>query len=266
MLDKYSNVITRPKHDIGHCNICDSYEKLTEDHVPPKGSTRITQVKVLSLSKALDVGAEEAKGRYSQNGVKFKSLCGTCNNKYLGLKYDPSLNYLSNEIIKYIESNLALPRILHIKVKPNLIARAVLGHMLAIDIGRGEKLQVCKDIARYFLNPTYNVPKNIKLYYWVYPFKKQILMRDAIYMSTLGSQGVHFMLIKYFPLAFMATLDSPEVRGLNNLVPYLSSKPEDEKEIPVTLYERPPAGFPENPTDNGLVFFGDSSIGAIPKT
>ena len=113
-------------NDIGHCNICDSYEKLTEDHVPPKGSTRITQVKMLSLSKALDVGAEEAKGRYSQNGVKFKSLCGTCNNKYLGLKYDPSLNYLSNEIIKYIESNLALPRILHIKVKPNLIARAVL--------------------------------------------------------------------------------------------------------------------------------------------
>lgn len=161
MLDKFNNVITRPKNDIGYCNICDSYEKLTDDHIPPKGSTKITQVKMLSIHDALGVTEEEAKGRRSQNGVKFRTLCKKCNNEWLGLKYDPHLNYFSSELIKYADTRIALPSTIKIHTKPNLIARAVIGHMLAVGVERSNKSKVVSHLARYFLNPAFSLPKNV---------------------------------------------------------------------------------------------------------
>ena len=48
LLNKYGYVDTRgPK--IGHCNICDCYGRLTEDHVPPKGTLKVPQVDLLHI-------------------------------------------------------------------------------------------------------------------------------------------------------------------------------------------------------------------------
>jgi hypothetical protein len=261
MLDKYGNIITRSSTGFGECNICDDYGKLTEDHVPPKGSTKVKKVKMLSIHDALGVDRNEVKGRYSQNGVKFQTLCHNCNNKILGLNYDPHLNFFSSEVIQYLSSGLQLPHIINITSKPNLIARSVIGHMLAVDTGRSNKSKVISNLARYFLNPSYQLPKGIDIYYWVYPHKQQVLVRDAALVCPL----VSFMLMKYFPLAFMLTIDAPKPKHLYSLNPLLSSNPDQERNIPVSLSIIPPARFPEAPDTNGAVLYGQAAMMALPK-
>lgn len=58
----------------GECNICRSHGTLTEDHIPPKGAIRITQMEMLHLIQVLSAPSSSSKGRLSQDGVKFRTL------------------------------------------------------------------------------------------------------------------------------------------------------------------------------------------------
>ena len=226
MIDKFGNVITRGPKEGGNCNICGVYGKLTEDHVPPKGSTKVTQVKMLSIHKVLDIYPEDAKGRYSQNGVKFRTLCASCNNHILGKKLDPYLNDKKKKIIGYVTTNIVIPEIINIKAKPNLITRAVLGHMLAIGINQKVTSDLEQGIANYVLGVDSSIPDGIEMYYWVYPYRKQILIRNSA-IGRLGEVKEHgvinFWCIKYFPLAFMVTLETRYKYKLDSLNPFLSN-------------------------------------------
>ena len=55
-----------PTHGI--CNICGATGKLTEDHTPPKGSIKITQVELFPILNHLNNINEKPieKGRYLQ--------------------------------------------------------------------------------------------------------------------------------------------------------------------------------------------------------
>jgi hypothetical protein len=77
---------------VGRCNICGTSGPLTEDHTPPKGCYPPTAVELHSVVTRLNRDADGAgKPRLSQNGVKFRTLCGRCNNGLLGSDYDPPL-------------------------------------------------------------------------------------------------------------------------------------------------------------------------------
>jgi hypothetical protein len=75
----------------GICNICGMHGKLTEDHTPPKGSIKIGQVELQHIVNYLSNEKPASKGRLLQNGVKYRTLCSSCNNTYLGAKYDPAV-------------------------------------------------------------------------------------------------------------------------------------------------------------------------------
>ena len=66
-------VITRGAK-VGPCNICGVDGPLTEDHIPPKGASRLTQVLMLSILDLLHVERPKKSGRFSQNGVKYRTL------------------------------------------------------------------------------------------------------------------------------------------------------------------------------------------------
>ncbi|UKP01513.1 hypothetical protein [Nostoc sp. UHCC 0870] len=63
----------------GKCNICGKDGKLTDDHVPPKGSLNPSKVKIMTLVGSIDKLHEKSIDskitRTSQNGLKFLSLC-----------------------------------------------------------------------------------------------------------------------------------------------------------------------------------------------
>src|SRR4051812_3967694 len=94
----------------GYCNICCLPSKLTWDHVPPQGSTTLRRAETNSLIDIfrktsdgqrakyhLQEGKElpKTRGRITQNGVKFKTLCSVCNNKLLGARYDREIKHIS---------------------------------------------------------------------------------------------------------------------------------------------------------------------------
>src|SRR5713226_5715297 len=63
---------------VGYCNICGRHRPLTADHVPPKGSGGLSDAELKTLSRYLLLDAHRPK--IYQNGVKFPTLCGDCNN------------------------------------------------------------------------------------------------------------------------------------------------------------------------------------------
>jgi hypothetical protein len=114
--------------------ICGAYGSLTKDHVPPKGCGNIKDV-VLKTFTPQTFTKERTPVSYSQKGSHFRTICGKCNNDLLGAKYDPELIKLYKEVVGIAESaqnnRLILPRYHTHFIKPQKIARAVVGHLLA---------------------------------------------------------------------------------------------------------------------------------------
>lgn len=137
---------------IGICNICGDQGPLTEDHTPPKGSARITQVEMHHIAALLCADKQRSRGRVSQNGVKFRTLCGRCNNSLLGTNYDPAFNDFSQRVSSYLKTALALPTIMHVRAKPHKIARSLIGHLCALGVDRYQKGPKTEDLREYLLD------------------------------------------------------------------------------------------------------------------
>ena len=114
---------------VGRCNICGTDGPLTEDHTPPKGCVRPTTVELHHIHARLQ--PERVKGRISQNGVKFRTLCGRCNSHFLGAEYDPTLIKFAQDVALVLRQDILLPTTVAIRTKPQRLMRSVIGHVWA---------------------------------------------------------------------------------------------------------------------------------------
>jgi hypothetical protein len=163
----------------GKCNICGAIGKLTEDHTPPKGCTKIKKVDLHHIIEHLNAAAPRSKGRLSQNGVKYRTLCGVCNNQRLGLEYDPEFIAFVNRIADYLKTNIQLPSVMHVTAKPQRVMRSLLGHMCAQGVNRYDKGKITNPITEYFQDSSKPLPSEIKIYYWPFPYKDHVMARDC---------------------------------------------------------------------------------------
>lgn len=260
-------IITRgPK--TGTCNICGEYGLLTADHTPPKGAISLTQVEMKSIVELLAAVPPGKHGRVSQNGVKFRSLCGRCNNGLLGACYDPAFIEFTQQIGNYLKTSVVLPSSTSAQGKPTLISRAVLGHLAAIGVNRYDKGPHTDEFRNYMLDETLPMPDWIEIYYWVYPYKIQVLVRDAVISDFRNSNAVNFWLMKFFPVAFFVIWDPPSdyiYPNLSRLSRWRTAVLENEVDLPIRLKEVPHERWPEAPEENGAVLFGDSAMGVWEK-
>lgn len=186
---------------IGRCNTCGETRKLTQDHVPPKGCVRPTQM-VLQHATARLKGDKPQKGEPFGNGVKFHTICERCNNALLGGRYDPVLIAFCQAVATYLESQLLLPTTIQISTKPQLLTRAIFGHIMALGQDRYDKGPRTEELRRFFLDDTMRMPEGLHFYYWLYPFKRQVLIRDhALLEMTTGQTGWAWIM-KFYPVAF----------------------------------------------------------------
>lgn len=251
---------------LGKCNICGVHGKLTEDHIPPKGATRLNQMQMMRIIDLLSASKTKNSSRLSQNGVKFRTLCADCNNKKLGTNYDPTLVTLSKNVASYLESSLSLPYSSLFSVKQNRLMRCVVGHLLAHGVDEHRLGNVGSDLTDYFLDENLNFPKNIKVYYWIYPYQDQVTVKGAMLSHHYWHSFGFFMLIKFFPIAFMLVVDEPSkwdlpLRRLDNL---LTNDIEHEVRVMVNFIDLPAQRWPEAPGDQGMVLYGDNATAAIP--
>ncbi|HQI37860.1 MAG TPA: hypothetical protein PLH80_04805 [Spirochaetota bacterium] len=240
------------------CNICLKIEKLSWDHVPPKGGINLFDIKHETILEKLTVAEQDKKYSYSQNGVKYRTICENCNNN-LGRNYDIELNRFSLDVKNIIEKQLKLPSTKYFKVKPNKIIKSIYGHLLAskIDI---ENTKIDESLRAYFFDKKGDVKVNLKLFYWLYPFANIVIIRDISMPAIRGATNEFglFSILKYYPIAFLLTnLDN--YYNLDELTKYASDNIEDEIDIPINLQLIKNYDWPES-VNNGNMIIGGQSI------
>lgn len=251
---------------MGPCNICGKHRPLTEDHIPPKGVSRLKQVAMMNIVDLLCIQRPSKSTRFSQDGVKYRTLCGKCNSELLGLNYDPALVTLANNVRTYLDSALHLPAETGFKTKPNRLVRSVVGHLLAHGIGEHRNGLIIGRLTDYVLDDCLPFPEELKLYYWVYPYNDQVTIKCASVSHYWDSFAV-IMLMKFFPLSFFFVLDEPTdwripFRRLDTM---LSTRIDEEATISINFTDLPPQRWPEAPGKEGMAMYGEGATGAVSR-
>ena len=245
------------------CNICRLSKPMTWDHVPPRGGITITSVEIEKIYAILSHN-KPSKTIY-QNGVKYRTICKECNSE-IGKEYDPTLNEFNSTITAYFNSNLIPPKFAYIKSKPNRLIRAILAHLLSAKENIDDVI-FDATIRSFIFDDKIDVPDNINIYFWIYPYDCTIILRDCMLSVKQGEfdKFTFCHIIKYFPIAFIVT-DSTEFRGLSSLTKYKSNNIDDEKEIRIDFERIESFDWPERVDNtNVLITSTETSNGIFAK-
>lgn len=253
-------MITRgPK--TGRCNICGMDGPLTEDHTPPKGCVKPTAMDLQHVTARL--GADKAIKTKAHDGVKYRTLCARCNNALLGGRYDPVLIDFTRNVTDLLSSQLLLPGALAVPTKPALLMRAIWGHLAAVGVDRYRKGPRTEEWRDFFLDDSLPVPAGVNFYYWIYPYRRQALIRDAgaMDLSIAGAGQALFWSMKFYPIAFTVWMpQSGWVLSSRDLATYRTASPNDFADVLIDLDSVPHELTLEAPTDTQAIFFGKDSV------
>lgn len=217
-----SNYSKQKRAQMDYCNICGAKTILTWDHVPPKACLNSIPVRINQMMDGMPKYNDYSKS--SQNGVKFRSICSTCNNTLLGREYDPELVEFTAGLVSHIQSELEqfLPGFIDVnslppytkKCKINRIARAVCGHILSAKNEFDGQTTIDCRLREYFLDPRLSPPKDYKLLFWFYPYSTITIARDFISKKVFDPlvtipDGVT-SIVSSFPLAYLLCSGSYE--------------------------------------------------------
>ena len=81
--------------------------------------------------------------------------------------------------------------------------------MAAQGVDRYAKGAITEHLRDYFIDETLPLPIIFNVYYWVFPYKGQVLVRDCAFVDLKVKEPVAIWLAKFFPIAFMVTIDEP---------------------------------------------------------
>lgn len=225
------------------CNLCQKkVDKLSEDHIPPKGwmKPRPLVVEPYPEGSKDDIYRPTTKN----NGLVFRTLCSSCNN-FLGARYDKALKEFVYEITRFSESPLNVFRSFPVSAQPTLITKAVLGHMLA------SKTDFCnsnidKEIRRYVMSDCEKLSPKIKLYYWYYPYDNAIVSNDINACDLSNGTSAFYSVLKAYPVAFMLMYDSEmSDKRFYELTKYIRKEETARVRVPFRL-DFYPYNFPES--------------------
>lgn len=215
-MGNYSNNISdRFKHSKiieGYCVICGVFGKLSQDHVPPKGSITISKVEQRHVTEMMGAKSANVKGLMSPNGSKFKTICGKCNNEHLG-KNDVEISRVNKLLTAKIKDHISTPinNYISVPVSPINYARAMVGHILS-----ATSVEECKkpaietpyfdSLKEFVLGNDLALDNSHDIYYWFYPFhmhisSKMVGFRNNGHLACLS-------LLSFYPIAFMVTKKS----------------------------------------------------------
>lgn len=243
----------------GKCNICHSESNLTWDHVPPKGGIELEPVEIVTLIQVLTTDSNFKKPFISQNGVKYRTLCKTCNER-LGSTFDKVLNKFAIDLGRNLKSK---PPIARIETKPNSLIRAVVAHLLAANIEIVDT-EFENQLKLFVFDENKNLPDFLSVFYWIYPYDKIEILQDIVMPAKPMNYSAlnKFKILKYFPIAYMIT-DANEYEGLDSLNDFKNAKPSDVAELSIRLDKIRQQEWPNTITDGNFVIFGQQGANSI---
>ncbi|MEW6587366.1 MAG: hypothetical protein AB1442_17380 [Nitrospirota bacterium] len=255
--------VNTKREKVGPCNICKTHTELTWDHVPPKGGIDLTVVEMEKVSELLVAGHDEIKFSESQNGVKYRTVCRSCN-ETIGHRYDPALNEFSLTVGRYLKSGLSFPRVVHHRAKPAAMIRAILGHLIAAKIEIDDCL-FDRNVRDFVLDESKPIPDDTFIFYWLYPYEQSIAMRDFAMPAVRGnfSKDIGFcQVLKYFPIGYLV-INKPAYEGLEELTRYRNLSVDEEVEIPIRLDRVEHSHWPEIVDNYNIVLASKTTGNAI---
>jgi len=244
----------------GRCNICGEDGPLTEDHTPPKSCGGFTAAHVRAFRETIGEEQRAAPKSRPQRRVTVRSLCVRCNSEVLGHLYDPALADLCRQVSAAVDGVLQLPATYRVRMRPAAVMRSVLGHMAAREVDRYAKGSITEPLRDYMLNPNLPLPDALKFYWWFYPRRRQVFVRDGALLLMGIAEPFTFWLLKFFPLAFMVTFDATAEPMQTESLNFYRAVPVNA-ELELTLRLRPPVHehWPEHPTKSSAIMYGQGA-------
>lgn len=235
---------------------------MTEDHLFPKSITIPGQKKITEVLKRLDPNKKHhSNTKIAQNGVKKRTLCSHCNNKILGTILDPALSDLCKEVSLQLRNARFLHfQTLHIEnAQMNKVARAVAGHLLALDDAPQARHVLARKLRRFVLNETARFPDGYDFQMWLYPFKEQAIYKDLYHRIFFGKDDstLGISAFKTYPLAFAfcnkIESNSFKQAGVIELADKLNGNIEQKYRISISTKNIVDQAWPFAPHPNGVI-------------
>jgi len=249
----------------GTCNICGAEGPLTEDHTPPKGCVRPTAMELQHVANRLD--ANKAIKTKAQDGIAYRTVCARCNNILLGARYDPVLIDFTKHVSDLLSCSLMLPTTMAVPTKPALLIRAVWGHLAAVGVNRYLKGPRTEEWRDFFLDETRQVPAGTSFYYWIYPYRRQVLVRDAGCIDINYREHAMYWLMKFYPLAFAIWMPQNHWHlSHRDLATYQAPNADAVVEVMIDLAPVLHELILEAPMSTQAIMFGRDSIVANSRT
>ena len=228
------NYQKRKRNKRDRCNICGKTANLTWDHVPPRSCYNNDLIKYNPLFKGIP--NEKYEGIF-QSGIRFRSLCESCNNNLLGARYDTEFLKLISKVNQLIQSPLILPETLRFECNINKIARAVCGHLIAAE---NEYLDgpMFDELRNFVCDETALPPPNRKLLFRIYPHSTVIvnqgfLIQNVLSRKKLGNYPLGTCsMISCYPTAYVLCDDGGN-SGLRDLFEFCTENINDIVEFPI---------------------------------
>ena len=202
--------------------------------------------------------------RQSQNGLKFRTICGSCNS-LLGLEYDPTVTEFVAAVSRCVTARIELPSI-EVEVNVQRLMKGVVGHLLAAEVDHRSSFFV-PWASDYVLNPAAPLPEPISIFFWLHDGPQSVAVTDLIkYSLRCGSKHLLHAL-KFPPLGFLIT-PSRMYDGLPSLSRYRTAHRDENVPVRVPQRARRPADWPEAPcdVDGTISLFGAGAASAIYAT
>jgi hypothetical protein len=123
------------------------------------------------------------------------------------------------------------------------------------------------ELTNYFLDEKASFPKSIKLYYWVYPYPEQIILKGFSASLHYWNTFAVCMLLKFFPISFFFVVNEPSGWELliDRLDLGLPQSIDEEVRIRLQFANLPAQRWPEFPGDSGIVMHTPGATAAIPR-
>lgn len=224
----------KKRNRIDYCNICGIESELTYDHVPPKccfNDMNVSPIEKMSGKQ------EKFNSNCSQNGLKYRTICNTCNNSLLA-KYDKSLEDVVEQIKIFLmnDGNLESNTI-NLSIKINAFAKSICGHFLAMKNNYDKNCLIDISLREYVLSPSSLPPKDYQLLMRFYPFSTIFSLRDAVIVNMDGHllvPGGTISVLSAFPFSFILS-QGDYTCGCIDIFKYCSNNIEELVEIQLDL-------------------------------
>ena len=208
------------------------------------------------------------------------TICERCNNELLGRQYDPALHRMSRKVgqVLRVAKRCALPPRVPVSIKPQRVARAVVGHLLAaeeIAPGVARRAPLLEEMRDFFLDETAELPKSLRLYWWPYRGHQRVTILRGVsvlfgFTQVSPPPTVIGDFLKFFPLSFWLTSKMPQsiasqIADLEIDPRGLSMDDEEELSVATMASDTFASDWPEHPTGyQVLLMNGDACVVAEP--